>query len=169
MKSVNIRDNSTLYPILVYGVLVAEIHAHYQLLITECDIPPSTLKKALTSFLDLGSPLSPDRMIDWVQFCSDETEKEALIKLCEDNEAFQDWRSKRPNVLDLFVTFPSLKIPAASLVASLTKMMPRAYSIASIDPRYSLVGGQNIPVTDLLLEIAEFETGPFNGKYGSTV
>ena len=35
------------------------------------------------------------------------------------------------------------------------------YSIASIDPKFSLVGGQNIPVTDLLMEVVEFETGPF--------
>ena len=36
-----------------------------------------------------------------------------------------------------------------------------AYSIASIEPKFALVGGQNIPVTDLLMEVVEFETGPF--------
>ena len=128
---------------------------------SECDVPPSTLKKALTNYLDLGSPLTPDRMVDCVQFSSDETEKEAIMKLCEDNDAFQEWRSRRPNILDFLNTFPSLKIPAAILVATLTKMMPRAYSLASISPKFALVGGQNIPVTDLLLEVLEFETGPF--------
>ena len=57
--------------------------------------------------------------------------------------------------------FPSLRIPAAGFVASLSKLMPRAYSIASIEPKFNLVGGQNIPVTDLVLEVVEFETGPF--------
>lgn len=127
----------------------------------ECEVPPSTLQKALTSFVDLSHPLTPDRMIDWIQFASDETEKEAISKLCEDNQLFQEWRSKKPNILDFFMTFPSLKIPAAVFVASLPKMMPRAYSIASIDPKFALVGGQNIPVTDILLEICEYETGPF--------
>ena len=57
--------------------------------------------------------------------------------------------------------FPSLRIPAAGFVASLSKLMPRAYSIASVEPKFTLVGGQNIPVTDLVLEVMEFETGPF--------
>jgi hypothetical protein len=57
--------------------------------------------------------------------------------------------------------FPSLRIPAAGFVASLSKLMPRAYSIASVEPKFTLVGGQNIPVTDLVLEVVEFETGPF--------
>ena len=35
------------------------------------------------------------------------------------------------------------------------------YSIASVEPKFTLVGGQNIPVTDLVLEVMEFETGPF--------
>ena len=124
-------------------------------------MPPSTLKKALTCFVDLGSPLTPDRMLDWIQFSYDDAEKEAILNLCEDNVAFQEWRGKRPNILDLLICFPSLRIPAAAFVASLSKLMPRAYSIASIDPKFALVGGQNIPVTDLLLEVVEFETGPF--------
>jgi len=127
----------------------------------ECDVPPSTLKKALTCFLDLGSPLTPDRMLDWIQFSYDDTEKDAIQNLCEDNISFQEWRSKRPNILDLLMCFPSLRIPAAGFVASLSKLMPRAYSIASVEPKFTLVGGQNIPVTDLVLEVMEFETGPF--------
>ena len=47
----------------------------------ESDAPPSTLKKALTSYFDLGSPLTPDRMEDWVEFATDEKEKEAILKV----------------------------------------------------------------------------------------
>lgn len=43
----------------------------------------------------------------------------------------------------------------------MSKLIPRAYSIASIEPRYALVGGQNIPVTDILLEVVQFSSGPF--------
>ena len=77
--------------------------------------------------MDLGSPLTPDRMLDWIQFSYDDVEKEAILNLCEDNVAFQEWRSKRPNILDLLMCFPSLRIPAAAFVASLSKLMPRAY------------------------------------------
>ena len=98
----------------------------------ECDVPPSTLKKALTRFVDLGSPLTPDRMLDWIQFSYDDTEKEAILNLCEDNVAFQEWRAKRPNILDLLTCFPSLRIPAAAFVASLSKLMPRAYRFTPI-------------------------------------
>ena len=41
------------------------------------------------------------------------------------------------------------------------KWVSTVYSIASIDPKFALVGGQNIPVTALLTEVVEFETGPF--------
>lgn len=127
----------------------------------ECDVPPSTLNKALSSYLDICSTPSPDIMVDWNQFASDETEKEAILKLCEDSQLFREWRGKYPNVLDFLTVFSSIKIPAASLVATLPKLIPRAYSIASIDPKFSLVGGQNIPVTDLVLETIEFEAGHF--------
>ena len=55
----------------------------------------------------------------------------------------------------------SIMTLVAGFVASLSKLMPRAYSIASVEPKFTLVGGQNIPVTDLVLEVMEFETGPF--------
>ena len=48
---------------------------------SESDAPPSTLKKALTSYFDLGSPLTPDRMLDWVEFATDQEEKEAILKV----------------------------------------------------------------------------------------
>ncbi len=133
----------------------------------ECDVPPSTLRKALTHFLDLNSCQNPDQMQDWIQFCSQEADKEAIGLLCEDNKAFLEWRNKRPNVLDFLKAFPSCKIPAASLVASLTKLMPRPYSIASISPKLALVGGQNIPVADVLLEVCEMEIGPFQDDQGT--
>ena len=40
------------------------------------------MKKALTSYFDLGSPLTPDRMLDWVEFATDQEEKEAILKVC---------------------------------------------------------------------------------------
>ena len=41
----------------------------------------------------------------------------------------------------------------------MNKLTSRAYSVASIEPKSTLVGGQNIPITDLLIEMVEYETG----------
>ena len=132
---------------------------HYHFCLLECEVPPCTLRRALTSYLDISSSPSRDLIQDWVQYATDDTEAEAMEKLSEDLDTFMEWRNKRPDVSDLLRLFPKLKIPAASLVASLNKLIPRAYSVASIDPKYSLFGDQNIPVTDLMVEMVEYETG----------
>ena len=36
-------------------------------------MPPSTLRKALTSYLDLASTPSQDIIQDWIQYTSDDT------------------------------------------------------------------------------------------------
>ena len=119
------------------------------------------MKNALTSFLDLSSLLTLDQLLDFIQFASDEVDKKAIHNLCENDTAFQNWQSKNPNILDLLRSFPSIKIPAAALVASLSKLMPRTYSIASIDPKLSSFNGKKIVTTDLLLDVVEFNSGPF--------
>lgn len=127
----------------------------------DCDIPPSTLTNALTAFLDLGSPLTPDLMMNFSQFASSQAEKKQIQDLCNEI-SFKKWRSKKPNVVNFMSCFPSLSIPAGYFVASMRKMMPRPYSVASISPQFARVGRQTIPVTDLLIETCEFETGPFS-------
>lgn len=99
-------------------------------------------------------------MLEFSQFATSQEEKDKIVALCDDSE-FQEWRSKRPNVLDFILRFPSLRIPASFFVARMKKLMPRPYSVASIYPKFSLVGGQNIPVTDLLIEACKFQAGPF--------
>ena len=106
-------------------------------------MPPSTLNRALSLYLDIAATPSPDLMCDWVQFTSDETEKEAILKLCEDSQLFQEWRGKCPNLLDFLRVFPSLKMPAASLVASLSKLIPRAYRQSD---QMWLFYGQNLAI-----------------------
>lgn len=39
--------------------------------------------------------------------------------------------------------------------------MSRTYSVASIDPKFSFIGEENIPVSDILIEVVEFASGPF--------
>ena len=61
--------------------IAVESDPNYLVNFSESDAPPSTLKKALTSYFDLGSPLTPDRMEDWIEFATDEEEKEAMLKV----------------------------------------------------------------------------------------
>ena len=72
----------------------------------ECDLPPCTLQKALTCYLDLGSTPMPDMMSDWVQYTNVDAEKDAITLLIEDQEVFTEWRNKRPNILDFLTMFP---------------------------------------------------------------
>ena len=39
-----------------------------------------------------------------------------MEKLSEDTDAYMEWKNKKPDVADLFHMFPSVRIPAASLV-----------------------------------------------------
>ena len=46
-------------------------------------------------------------------------------------------------------------------MASLPKLLPRPYSIASFDPKPVLFKGQEILLTDILINVVEFKSGPF--------
>jgi sulfite reductase alpha subunit-like flavoprotein len=60
------------------------------------------------------------------QFAQKETpDYEALLHLQEDNNAYVEWKATYPDVSDFFQMFPSTKIPAATLVATLNKLIPR--------------------------------------------
>ena len=54
-----------------------------------------------------------------------------------------------------------LQIPAASFLASMPKILPRPYSIASFDLKPVLFKGQEILFTDILIHVVEFKSGPF--------
>ena len=43
----------------------------YYLIHIECDVPPSTLRKALTKYLDVTSTPSRDMIHDWMQYTSE--------------------------------------------------------------------------------------------------
>jgi len=133
----------------------------------ENNVPPCTLQNALTLYLDIGYAPGPDIMLDWIHLCEDEAEKERLQNLCDHTNAYEEWREKRPNLLDFLNEFPSLQLPAAVLVGSLNKMMPRAYSTASVHPQTLSIGGKPVKVVDLLLEVNQFATGPFSKSSAS--
>ena len=124
-----------------------------------CEVPPCTLRRALTSYLDISSTPTRDIVREWIQYAEDDSDAEGLEKLSSDLTTYKNWKQKYPNVSTLFEMFPSLKVPAACLIGTLHKLKPRAYSVASIDPQFTFFGIKNIPVTDLMVEMLEYETG----------
>ena len=138
-----------------------KLHAKilFTLYFTVCEVPPCTLRRALTSYLDISSTPTRDIIREWIQYAEDDADAEELEKLSSDLPTYKNWKQKYPNVSTLMVEYPSLKVPAACLVGTLHKLKPRAYSVASIDPQFTFFGIKNIPVTDLMVEMVEYKTG----------
>ena len=117
------------------------------------------MRRALTSYLDISSTPTRDIIREWTQYAEDDSDAELLEKLSTDLSMYNHWKQKHPTVLTLFEMFPSLKVPAACVVGTLHKLKPRSYSVASIDPQFTFFGTKKIPVTDLMVEMVEYEAG----------
>lgn len=95
-------------------------------------IPRCSLRTLLTRFLDITTPPTPNMLQFFASCATDPTDKKNLIALATDSAAYEDWRHwNLPNLLEIFQEFPSIKPPAALLVAQLTPLQPRFYSISS--------------------------------------
>ncbi|KAH8249806.1 hypothetical protein KR032_000188, partial [Drosophila birchii] len=71
-------------------------------------------------------------------FCEDAADRERLELLVNDSSAYEDWRHWRlPHLLDVLEEFPSCRPPAPLLLAHLTPLQPRFYSISSSPRRVS--------------------------------
>lgn len=95
-------------------------------------IPACSIRTLLTRFFDITAP--PTRkLLAWLATCcDDENDKSHLDKLASDPAAYEDWRyHKFPTLLEVLEQFPSCKPPACVLIAQLTPMPPRFYSISS--------------------------------------
>ncbi len=77
---------------------------------------------------------------------------EDMIKITANIEDYLKFRKTHPDLLAVLTRFPSLRIPASVLIASLNKLLPRPYSVASVDPKNALVSGKYVPITDILFE-----------------
>ena len=81
-----------------------------QMIFAGCDLPSSTLRNALTCFVDLNSPITRGLMQNLTDFFTDEQEKANFIGISNDNAFYQNWREKNPNILDILLSFPSIKV-----------------------------------------------------------
>uniref|UniRef100_Q27571-2 Isoform 2 of Nitric oxide synthase n=1 Tax=Drosophila melanogaster TaxID=7227 RepID=Q27571-2 len=101
-------------------------------------IPPDTLRNLLARFFDLTTPPSRQLLTLLAGFCEDTADKERLELLVNDSSAYEDWRHWRlPHLLDVLEEFPSCRPPAPLLLAQLTPLQPRFYSISSSPRRVS--------------------------------
>lgn len=89
---------------------------------------PMRLGDVLSSFVELGQPMSKMVFPQLAEYSDDETKKH--IKALEDNYA-KDVIAQRLSLLDLVLTNPGLKLPIDVFLANLPKMKIRQYSISS--------------------------------------
>lgn len=95
-------------------------------------LPRVSLRTLLSRFLDVTTPPTP-QLLQWLATqASDTDEQRALTLLATESGAYEDWRHWRfPHLLEVLEEFPSVRPPAALLVAQLTTLQPRFYSISS--------------------------------------
>ncbi|KAK7869083.1 hypothetical protein R5R35_000802 [Gryllus longicercus] len=95
-------------------------------------LQPCSLRTLLTRFLDITTPPTPDLLQHFASIATDPEEHEKLQHLATDPAAYEDWRHWRyPHLLEVLMEFPSVRPSAPLLVAQLTPLQPRFYSISS--------------------------------------
>lgn len=95
-------------------------------------LPRASLRTMLTKFLDITTPPPPNLLEYLASVAGDVRERDRLRELAKDTSAYEDWRHyKYPHLLEVFREFPSVKPKAALLLAQLSPLQPRFYSISS--------------------------------------
>ncbi|XP_061441724.1 nitric oxide synthase 3 isoform X2 [Rhineura floridana] len=95
-------------------------------------LPPCTLRQALTFFLDITTPPSPQLLQLLATLAQDPAEKEKLQQLSQDSLLYEEWKWFRcPTMVEVLEEFPSVPLPASLLLTQLPVLKPRYYSISS--------------------------------------
>ncbi|XP_037910457.1 nitric oxide synthase isoform X2 [Hermetia illucens] len=100
-------------------------------------IPTCSIRTLLTRFFDITTPPSRQLLTLFGTYCEDKVDAERINILVNESSAYEDWRHwKIPHLLDVLEEFPSCKPPASLLLAHLTPLQPRFYSISSSLKKY---------------------------------
>ncbi|XP_041258323.1 nitric oxide synthase, endothelial [Onychostruthus taczanowskii] len=95
-------------------------------------LPPCTLAQALTFYLDVAAPPSPQFLQLLGSLARDPAERERLQRLAQDARLYEEWKWFRcPTLPEVLAEFPSVALPAALLLSQLPLLQPRYYSISS--------------------------------------
>ncbi|ETN60994.1 hypothetical protein AND_007366 [Anopheles darlingi] len=101
-------------------------------------IPSCSLRTLLTRYLDITTPPTRQLLTYLATCCSEKSDEERLTMLANESSVYEDWRHwKLPHLLEVLEEFPSCHPPAAVLVAQLSPLQPRFYSISSSPRKYS--------------------------------
>ncbi|CAM9205250.1 unnamed protein product [Bubo scandiacus] len=94
--------------------------------------PPCTLAQALTFFLDVAAPPSPQFLQLLATLAREPAHRQRLQELSQDARLYEEWKWFRcPTLLEVLEEFPSVGLPAALLLTQLPLLQPRYYSISS--------------------------------------
>uniref|UniRef100_A0A674JQL3 Nitric oxide synthase 3 n=1 Tax=Terrapene triunguis TaxID=2587831 RepID=A0A674JQL3_9SAUR len=95
-------------------------------------LPPCTLRQALTFFLDITTPPSPQLLQLLATLAEDGAEREQLQRLSQDARQYEEWKwFQCPTLGQVLEQFPSLALPASLLLTQLPLLQPRYYSVSS--------------------------------------
>jgi nitric-oxide synthase len=95
-------------------------------------LPTCSLKTLLSRFLDITTPPTPNLLQHFASIATDQEDQRKLELLATDSAAYEDWRHWRyPNLLEVLEEFPSVTPYAPLLIAQLSILQPRFYSISS--------------------------------------
>ncbi|XP_062424602.1 nitric oxide synthase 3 isoform X2 [Rhea pennata] len=99
-------------------------------------LPPCTLRQALTFFLDITAPPSPQFLQLLATLAQEAADRERLQQLSQDARLYEDWKWFRcPTLLEVLEEFPSVGLPASLLLTQLPLLQPRYYSVSSAPGR----------------------------------
>eukprot|EP01156_Anaeramoeba_ignava_P018706 Anaeramoba_ignava/a92606_165.p1 GENE.a92606_165~~a92606_165.p1 ORF type:complete len:790 (+),score=193.34 a92606_165:50-2419(+) len=106
------------------------------------DVKPSTKKvpkpmsigEYFSCYCDISGPVPPDVLsIIASVFCNGENDRQNLIKLSQDRQAYEEWMiTHKRGIVDVFETFQSVQLPLEFFIENIQRLNPRYYSIASI-------------------------------------
>uniref|UniRef100_A0A803YMH4 Nitric oxide synthase 3 n=1 Tax=Meleagris gallopavo TaxID=9103 RepID=A0A803YMH4_MELGA len=95
-------------------------------------LPSCSLRQALSSFLDITAPPSPQFLQLLATLAREPADRERLQQLSQDARLYEDWKWFRcPTLLEVLQEFPSVGLPASLLLSQLPLLQPRYYSVSS--------------------------------------
>ncbi|XP_041456933.1 nitric oxide synthase, brain-like isoform X3 [Lytechinus variegatus] len=95
-------------------------------------LPKCSIREALTNYLDITIPPTPDFLRLLSTQATDKDEENALAVLGKGGSNYEVWKYEHsPNLPEVFEQFPSVKVSASFLLTELAILKARYYSISS--------------------------------------
>ncbi|XP_053322027.1 nitric oxide synthase, endothelial [Spea bombifrons] len=105
--------------------------------VSDTRIPPCTLRQALTNYLDITTPPTPQLLQLLSALCEEPDERKKLETLSQDARLYEEWKwYKCPTLVEVLEEFPSASLPSSLLLTQLPLLQPRYYSISSSSDVY---------------------------------